>query len=117
MLSNENTINLEDFRVKDEVKKKISKVFTGRDFGEYVRKKSKIDVIEATHSNVYIIIPDNIYSINPSFLEELFVNVVKKLGKEKFLEKFIFTSEGDYDYNRPLNEAIDRILRSNTALD
>lgn len=110
-----NEINLETYRVKQG--KKISKVFTGRDRGKLVREKSKLDMIEQTNDSVKIIIPDNIYSINPSFFEELFVNVVKKLGKEEFLRKFEFSSLGDYDYEKPLNEAIDRILRSLTALD
>ena len=62
----ENKINLEEFRVKG------AKVFTGRDRGEAVRKKSRIDEIEITSEEVDFIIPDNIYSINPSFFEELF---------------------------------------------
>lgn len=117
MLSVDNVINLEDFRVKDTKTGAISKVFTGRDRGEFVREKSKVDEIENEYSSVTIIIPKNVYSINPSFFEELFVNVVKKIGKENFLEKFNFISEGDYDYNKQLNEAIDRILRPKTALD
>ncbi|WP_025866313.1 STAS-like domain-containing protein [Prolixibacter bellariivorans] len=108
---------MKDFRVKDVKKGTISKVFTGRDRGKKVREDSKIDKIEAENDTVEIIIPDNIYSINPSFFEELFVNVVRKLGKERFLAKFNFTSVGDYVYEKPLNEAIDRILRSKTALD
>lgn len=114
-LSKDNTINLEDFRVvaKDGT---IAKVFTGRDRGEDVRKASKIDEIERKYDTVNIIIPDNIYSINPSFFEELFVNVVLKLGKEKFRDKFTFQCLGEYDYERPLNEAITRILRKTTAI-
>jgi len=115
MNANNNIINLEDYRVKQG--DKISKVFTGRDRGEYVRKQSQIDIIEQNYDSVEIIIPNNIYSINPSFFEELFVNVVKKLGKEYFIEKFKFNSLGDYNYEKPLDEAIDRILRSKTALD
>lgn len=115
MVTANNVIDLETFRV---VKgSKISKVFTGRDRGKFVREKSRLDSIERNNDIVKIIIPDNIYSINPSFFEELFVNVVKKLGKDEFLKKFKFTSCGDYDYEKPLNEAIDRILRSLTALD
>lgn len=110
-----NEINLETYRVRQG--EKISKVFTGRDRGKFVREKSKLDIIEQNNDLVKIIIPDNIYSINPSFFEELFVNVVKKLGKDEFLKKFEFTSLGDYDFKKPLNEAIDRILRSLTALD
>lgn len=113
--SNTNTINLEDYRVKGK-DGTIAKVFTGRDRGEDVRKASKIDEIEKSFEEVTIIIPDNIYSINPSFFEELFVNVVLKLGREKFIEKFKFQSIGNYNYERPLSEAIIRILRTKTAI-
>jgi hypothetical protein len=114
-LSKDNIINLEDHRVigKDGT---IAKVFTGRDRGEDVREASSIDKIEAKYDEVKIIIPDNIYSINPSFFEELFVNVVIKLGREKFLEKFKFESIGNYNYEKPLSEAIVRILRKHTAI-
>lgn len=114
-LSKDNTIHLEDFRVigKDG---SIAKVFTGRDRGEDVRRTSRLDEIEVNYDNVIIIIPDNIYSINPSFFEELFINVILKLGKDKFLEKFQFKVSGNYNYERPLSEAITRILRKNTAI-
>lgn len=105
-----NTINLEDFRVEG------AKVFTGRDRGKYVRTESKIDEIEAANEEIFIIIPDNIYSINPSFFEELFINVVSKLGKDDFLKKFKFKSLGTYNFEKPLTEAINRILRNKTAL-
>lgn len=114
MLSRENIINLEDYRVKDG--NIVSKVFTGRDRGKLVRERSNIDSIEASYDKVIIIIPNNVYSINPSFFEELFVNVVNKLGKEGFLAKFEFKSEGDYEYEDQLSEAIDRILHTKTAI-
>lgn len=104
-LSNNNNIYLEDFRVKD------SKVFIGRDRGEDVRIKSKIDDIEKSYSEINIIIPDNIYSISSSFFEELLRNVVIKLGKDLFFEKFKFVSLGEYNYTKSLNEAILLILR------
>ena len=109
-LSKENIVNLEDFRVPN------AKVFTGRDSGAQVRIKSKLDDIEQKYPQIKIIIPDNVYSINPSFFEELFINVVIKLGREGFLNKFSFESLGNYQYEKPLNEAIDRILRNKTAL-
>jgi len=115
MKSKDNIINLEDFRVKEG--NRISKVFTGRDRGKYVREKSRIDELETLYESVTIIIPDQIYSINPSFFEELLVNVVKKLGKEKFRSKFKFVSQGDYEYEMPLNQAVDRILKAQTAID
>ena len=109
-LSEGNTINLEDFRVEG------AKVFTGRDRGKKVRVESAIDSIEEMNSQVYIIIPKNVYSIIPSFFEELFLNVVLKLGRDEFLRKFKFTSQGEYQYERTLNEAIERILRKKTAI-
>ena len=109
-LSHDYIINLEDYRVKG------AKVFTGRDRGKFVREVSKLDEIETKFPEVHIIIPAEIYSIIPSFFEELFLNVVLKLGREKFLGKFKFESQGDYKYEKPLNEAIDRILRTKTAL-
>ena len=109
-LSKDNIINLEDFRVTG------AKVFTGRDRGLYVRTKCNIDELESKNSSMEIIVPNNIYSINPSFFEELFLNVVLKLGRDEFLKKFKFTSQGSYNYERPLNEAIDRILRSKSAI-
>lgn len=109
-LSYDNIINLEDYRVQG------AKVFTGRDRGKFVREKSNLDKIETQFSEVFIIIPREVYSIIPSFFEELFLNVVLKLGREKFLSKFKIESQGEYKYEKPLNEAIDRILRTKTAL-
>ncbi len=110
-LSNSNTINLEDFRVEG------AKVFTGRDRGKYVREISKIDELENSFDQIKIIIPKDIYSIIPSFFEELFLNVVTKLGRDACKNKFVFESQGEYKYEKPLNEAIDRILRTKTAID
>ena len=111
MQTEKNTIKLENFRAVG------AKVFTGRDNGSQVRIDSKIDELEKEFEEVYFVIPDNIYSINPSFFEELFENVVDKLGKESFFKKFVFINEGKYNFEKPLNEAIERLLRKKTALD
>ena len=37
-------------------------------------------------------------------------------ARQNFLKKIHFTSEGDYNYETPLNEAIERVLRKNSAL-
>ena len=110
----EAVINLEEFRVRQG--NKVSVVFTGRDRGAEVRKRSNIDEIASKNEKVKIIIPDNIFSINPSFLEEFLVNVVQQYGKEGFLEKFSFESMGDYDVTSSLTEAIDRILNNESSL-
>ena len=107
---NKAIFDLGKYRAKD------SKIFTGRDKGKYVRKKSQFDKLEEESDKVTFIIPDNLYSINPSFFEELLINVVVKLGKEGFMEKYDFENQGEYNYEKPLNDAIDRILRQTTAL-
>jgi len=104
------TINLEVYRTPG------SRVFTGRDRGKEVRQQSKIDEIEAVNSKVIIVIPDNIGSITPSFLEEFLVNVVNKLKPELFFRKFDFQNNGRYKIQSDLQEAVERILREENAL-
>lgn len=54
-------INLENYRTPG------SKVFTGRDRGEKVRKESGIDRLYKTNEKITVVIPEDIRSINPSF--------------------------------------------------
>lgn len=103
-------INLEKYKSPN------SKVFTGRDNGKKVREQSRIDEIEKDAEKVTVVIPAGIYSINPSFFEEFFFNVVTRLGRDKFLEKFELISLGRLSYDSILTEAINRILRTKTAL-
>lgn len=105
------SINLELYRTKG------AKIFTGRDRGREVRIACKIDSVAEQYDKIDIIIPSDLFSINPSFFEELFINVVKKYKEDKFYEKFNFINKGEYPYEKPLKEAIKRILRENTALD
>ncbi|MEX2231056.1 MAG: DUF4325 domain-containing protein [Cyclobacteriaceae bacterium] len=103
-------IDLQEFRTPG------SKVFTGRDRGEQDRKRSKIDELVDKPGKIDLIIPPDIYSINPSYLEEFLVNVVQKLKKDGFFNKFKIVNNGPYKISRDLNEAIDRILREDHAL-
>ena len=103
-------IDLNKFRSEN------SKVFTGRNRGLTVRKSSKIDELEKSNEKVKIIIPSDLFSINPSFFEEFLYNVVQKLGKEAFYEKFEFENKGEYEHVEDLEEGIKRILRRSNAL-
>ena len=103
-------INLQDYRTPR------SRVFTGRDRGIEVRDLSKIDQIEAQSDEVVIQIPEDIGSINPSFLEEFLLNVVIKLQPEQFFKKIRFENNGRYKITTDLQEAVERILREETAL-
>lgn len=107
---NSNTINLQDYRTLG------SRVFTGRDRGLEVKKASKINDLESQFEEIEIIIPEDIGSINPSFLEEFLFDVVRKLKEEAFFKKFKFTNNGRYKILQDLQEAVDRILRDENAL-
>jgi hypothetical protein len=93
-----------------------SRVFTGRDRGIEVREASKIDILEAECETITIAIPDDIGSINPSFLEEFLYNVVIKLQPDIFFKKFKFQNNGRYKINNDLHEAVERIVREENAL-
>jgi len=103
-------IDLQDFRTEG------AKVFTTRPRGIEVRNKSNIDSVEVEFDKIIITIPTDISSINPSFLEEFFENIVTKLGEERFYNKFIFINEGRYKIETDLTEAVERILREENAL-
>ena len=104
-------IDLETYRTKG------SKVFTGRERGKKIREESKIDNLVDNYNLVNIKIPTDIMSVNPSFLEEFLFNSVTKLGKINFYKKVQFITESKrYNIAEDLEEAVDRILRSNNAL-
>lgn len=104
------TINLSSYRTPG------SKVFTGRDRGQQDRLASNIDDLIEKHVKIQIVIPEDIYSINPSYLEEFLVNVVTHLGRDGFFKKFDIENNGPYKIDRDLKEAVDRILRVENAL-
>lgn len=109
------TINLETYRSKDNQRGILSKVFTGRERGENVRQESKIDQYVKNGDEITIVIPEDIFSINPSFFEEFLFNAVTQLGKEEFFKRVVFKPTNKF--TRQIVEAVDRILRQRTALD
>ena len=102
------TINLNNYRAINNGK--VSRVFIGRDIGKYVRVSSQIDRMESLYDVIKIIIPKDVYSITPSFLEEFLVNIFRKLGMKRFFEKVKFISESGYQYESSLFETAERIL-------
>ena len=107
------TIDLDKYRTSN--RKAKSRVFTGRDRGEDVRENSHIDDFFDMFDKIIIKIPNDIFSITPSFLEEFLLHVVKKHSKEECLRKLEFV--GEYDIHQALEEAIERILQDKTGLE
>lgn len=98
-------------------KTKGSKVFTGRDRGIKIRTESNINKTIENEQDVLIKIPEDIMSINPSFLEEFLFNLVTHYGATISKQKIQFTSLNPrYDVTNDFEEAIDRILRRNNSL-
>lgn len=106
-------IELKNFRTK--IGRTQSRVFTGRDRGAEVRDLSGIDAMFSASEPLTIIIPDDIFSITPSFLEELFKNIVQKFGKETTIQNVNFV--GKYKIQSAFDEALDRILQQKTGLE
>ena len=113
-MKDKHIIDLEKYRSIQGQRK--SRVFTGRDRGKYVRTKSDFDKIFQNSKKVLLRIPEDIFSITPSFLEELFLNMAKKYSKEEILEK-IDLSGNKYDLFEALSEAIDRIKQDVNGLE
>lgn len=93
-----------------------ARVFTGRPRGEEVRTNSKVDELETKAEHITVRIPEDTITINPSFLEEFFRLVVRKLGPAGFRQKFVFDNPGAYKIQDNLDLAIERILRGTNAL-
>lgn len=107
------TIDLKDYCTR--IGGRIAKVFTGRDRGKTVRERSKIDELYRSEGEITVVIPVGTFSITPSFLEELFTNIVKEVGIERFRETVTIVANG-YNIDVPLDEALDRIMQDKNAL-
>ena len=68
----------------------LTKVLAGRDNGEILRNKLKIEEIEKSEENIMIIIPESVKAFNSSYFLGAFGRSVRKLGRIKFNEKYIF---------------------------
>lgn len=83
---------------KLDLSKYINKNYTalvGRESGESIYEKIKNDkkelsVIEGKYSEIIILIPKRIITINKSFFLGFFETRVQELGKEAFIEKYNF---------------------------
>lgn len=77
--------------LKDYINNEI--VLSGRDKGEKIRNKIKIDLYDAD-SNVYqIVVPNFVRTWNPSHFLGIFSRSIKKLGLDQFEEKYKFISD------------------------
>lgn len=74
-------------------------VYSGRDRGEALREKYRIDALDAAE-NVDVVIPDSIWTVSSSFFLGMFGPSVRKCGSvDTFEKKYRFKAP---DFLRPL---------------
>ena len=77
--------------------------------GDKLRKETEIEEMEEESAEINIVIPENILSVNPSFLEGFLGTIIKKLGRDEFEKKFRFY--WSHDIKNDIEEVIQRIER------
>ena len=92
------------------------KVFSGRPSGRAVRQRSGFTSKMLTAEQLTLIIPDNTFDVNPSFLEELIREVVAQIGGNAFIKKFRLDSKPEKRFMDDVHEAIGRIDLSYSPL-
>jgi len=98
----------------DIYRKDNSKVFTGKLLAQEILRE--IDIVSAfQRDRVILNVPESTFSINPSFLEELFRIPIKALGREAFLDKLVINNLSKADVESNLNEAMHRVEREAVA--
>ncbi|MCE5222363.1 MAG: hypothetical protein LLF98_14250 [Clostridium sp.] len=89
-----------------------NKVLSGRDNGYYWRKSFKIDKLDKEDYGILVLVPEELFSINPSFFLGLFGDSIRALGEIKFRERYKF------DCDEVIMESIDEdIRRAVTEID
>jgi len=101
------TIDLAEVRTSPQ-----SRVFSGRDRGEAARRKYGLAKRDSSDEIVTVIIPPDTYSMNMSFFLGMFGDSVRKLGKDRFYEKYRFECK---DVHWPsIREGVDRALKESS---
>ena len=110
-VSKHDIINLGDF-IDSEYLNRVHTLY-GNSLGETTLYESNLENRIKSSNKVTIVIPEEIYSVNPSFLEALIRPIVKELGKQGFENKVNFKTLNNYNIDQDLNESIDRIIKEN----
>ena len=87
------------------------KVLAGRTNGENIRQKINLEKKEKENEKIEIIIPNDVFSFNSSYFLGMFGESVKKLGKEKFEEKYQFNTNNE-SIKMNIKDGIDEALNN-----
>lgn len=77
-------------------KRSEEKIFTDRDKGIEAREKLELDRKEETEGIIEVLLPKDIWTINPSFFGGLFEQSIKKYHEEFWDKyKFLYTDKSE----------------------
>lgn len=85
-----------------------SRIFSGRDRGEVVRAAVKLDNLDKTATEVSVLVPLDVMSVNSSFFLGMFGESIRELGEEGFRKKYHF---GGKNIESTIDDAIAEELR------
>lgn len=88
-----------------------SRVFAGRERGSKVREVMKLDELDqAPGSEVEVVVPDDVFSVNSSFFLGLFGPSIRALGPERFRQVYSFTG-------RPITRVMEAGIQEASATE
>ena len=70
-------------------KKDEERIFTNRDNGVRARKELRLEELEKEEGCIEVLLPNELWSINPSFFGGIFESSIKEF-KDTFWEKYVF---------------------------
>lgn len=90
-------------------------ILSGREKGEFLRKKINLDELEKDEEQIVIVVPDSIVSFNSSYFLGLFTpSIVKLKTKSAFFEKYKF--ECDEYIRKDIEDGIEEALKTSNLL-
>lgn len=104
------TINLNEYKTNNK-----SRVFSGRDRGEFARKKLNLDEEDKIDEVVTVIFPEDTISLNSSFFLGLFGKSVRFLSEQKFEKKYHFRASASI--LNSVKDGIQRAMKTSDPLD
>ena len=88
---------------------RAQKVFSGREAGYTCREFFKLDQLDKAGTEITVIIPEEVYSVNSSFFLGMFGDSIRNLGKDRFHSQYHFVGKGiSRTLNSGIRDALDR---------
>lgn len=81
--------NMKEIKLADYVDD--SRMLSGKDLGQEVRRKLDIETLEKEQDHILIQIPDDVFLVSSSFFKGLFGDSIRTLGRSGFRAKYDFT--------------------------